>query len=386
MNNSDVICNSNLMREYTQIFSDITSASDDILNKYIIDFNEKIEKYSIKDNITNKNISNILSKAIEIFNIKDYDYNNKLCSFLYIKISVLLANCDKNIPSTLDNIVKLINFCTYYERCLKEEKEEKEEKINKLNTSIQFLNKEKEINKLNKLNTSIQCLNKIIIHLNNIRISLNIISLNIIKHQSNILFFEDIIIIYIKKNINNVNDEKIIKDYCLNIILLINTINNNLIKQEFNNFKLIISSKPIEVKEVKKYRLLSRFIKKPQQPTEDKTDNYFLMFYKKILEIYKNKGNCDYNNETVECINIKKLLFYIANLYHISKKNSDIIYEDEPPTIDNLNVFLAIKFGGKNKNEFINYKFENKVYRRKVRYDGKKKYIILDKTRIYIKK
>ena len=41
--------------------------------------------------------------------------------------------------------------------------------------------------------------------------------------------------------------------------------------------------------------------------------------------------------------------------------------------------------GGKNNSEYINYKFQNKVYRRKVRYEGKKKYIILNKIRVYIK-
>jgi len=42
--------------------------------------------------------------------------------------------------------------------------------------------------------------------------------------------------------------------------------------------------------------------------------------------------------------------------------------------------------GGKNNKEYIDYKFKNKVYRRVIRYDGKKKYIILNKTRVYIKK
>jgi hypothetical protein len=173
-----------------------------------------------------------------------------------------------------------------------------------------------------------------------------------------------------------------------------NKINNYQINE---NFELLINTPTIiegkKVKEVKKKSLstmfsILNFSEKTKQSTKDKTDNYFLMFYKNILEIYKNQQKCVYNNETDKCINIKKLLFYIAKLYHISKKlNEDIItYDDEPPNIDTLNVFLAIKFGGKNKNEFINYKFENKVYRRKVRYDGKKKYIILDKTRIYIKK
>ena len=39
----------------------------------------------------------------------------------------------------------------------------------------------------------------------------------------------------------------------------------------------------------------------------------------------------------------------------------------------------------KNNKEYINYKFQNKVYRRIVKYDGKKKYIILNKKKVYIK-
>ena len=39
----------------------------------------------------------------------------------------------------------------------------------------------------------------------------------------------------------------------------------------------------------------------------------------------------------------------------------------------------------KNNKEYIDYKFQNKVYRRIVKYEGKKKYIILNKKKVYIK-
>lgn len=67
--------------------------------------------------------------------------------------------------------------------------------------------------------------------------------------------------------------------------------------------------------------------------------------------------------------NLKDKLKYYANKIIDLKKNNIIQIS-----------------GGKNNKEYINYKFQNKVYRRVIRYEGKKKYIILNKTRIYIKK
>ena len=43
------------------------------------------------------------------------------------------------------------------------------------------------------------------------------------------------------------------------------------------------------------------------------------------------------------------------------------------------------KLKGGNQNEFINHKYNNKTYKRKIRYDGKKTYININKERIYIK-
>jgi hypothetical protein len=45
-------------------------------------------------------------------------------------------------------------------------------------------------------------------------------------------------------------------------------------------------------------------------------------------------------------------------------------------------IFSTTQKGG-NQNEFINYKYKDKTYKRKVRYDGKKTYIIINKERIY---
>jgi len=341
---------------YDKFYKDILNQFNKTIGKSVEDYITDFE--NIKKQYTNNNdIISILSNAINIFNIIDYEYRYKLSNYLYIKIITFLKSNHNYDISFIDN---LISSYTYFEKCLDKDKEQVRKNLN-----------------------------NIILYLNKIKISLNEI-----KHQPEIKEFKDIITTYIKKDIPiviNHDDNIKIEEYCSNIIFLINEIKTTKIIKEFK--ELINTPKTIEVKEVKK-KSFSTFLSKlnfsgkTNQSTIYNTDNYFIMFYKNILEIYKTTIHCDYNNETDECINIKKLLFYIAKLYHKSKELNNHIttYDDEPPNIDTLNVFLAIKFGGKNKNEFINYKFENKVYRRKVRYDGKKKYIILDKTRIYIKK
>ena len=390
MTTSENQCTPGNNSAYTLIFSNISKV-DENDNIYIDDFKAKIKEYSINDNynIMNIIIINILFNAIEIFNIKDYENNYKLHYKLYNNINYLLnkinnlTNIDIDIDSLIMSDIKsYISSYIYFEKCLAKDILKKEAELKTENI----------IEEINNLNAKSKGVKEINIHLIAIEKSLNII-----KYQPKIKEFKDIITKYITKDIT-IDDNNKIEDYCSNIILLMNKINNNQINEKFK--ELINTPKIIEGKKVKETSLSTMFSKlnfsgKTNQSTIYNTDNYFIMFYKNILEIYKNileiyknEQKCVYNNETDKCINIKKLLFYIAKLYHISKKlNEDIItYDDEPPNIDTLNVFLAIKFGGKNKNEFINYKFENKVYRRKVRYDGKKKYIILDKTRIYIKK
>ena len=46
-------------------------------------------------------------------------------------------------------------------------------------------------------------------------------------------------------------------------------------------------------------------------------------------------------------------------------------------------IFSTTQKGG--NNEFIYYKYKDKTYKRKLRYDGNKTYIIINKERIYIK-
>jgi hypothetical protein len=360
MNNYKYKCSDDIKRTYTQIFIDTIIKNhnideDKVIKNYIKEFEDAKEKYK-----ENYYIIYILSYAINIFNINEYyQYKSNLLNYLYIKIKTLLSNYnDATITQNLKDIDSLISSYTYFEKCL--DTTNKSEQVNLIKI-ISFLNKIKK-------------------------------SLNIIKHQLEIIKLKNIITKYIEKDNDDVNIEKNIeKDieyYCSNIILLIKEINSQLIIKEFKDFKLLINTPKII--EVKKKYLVPFFSKlnlsgKTKQSTKDKTDNYFLIFYKKILEIYKNK-KCTYNIEK-ECTDIKKLLYYISRLHFIYINIHEIeSNSNDPPKLEE-HYFLLLKLkGGKNKNEFINYKFENKVYRRKVRYDGKKKYIILDKTRIYIKK
>ena len=111
-------------------------------------------------------------------------------------------------------------------------------------------------------------------------------------------------------------------------------------------------------------------------------------------------------NSENECLNEieKKLRYCIDNTNDIKslKQNFKELYDIFNCTdFNNIDEYRRLKnmitifkdprgyyiktAGGKNNSEYINYKFQNKVYRRKVRYEGKKKYIILNKIRVYIK-
>jgi hypothetical protein len=371
-------CNPGNFSEYARIFSDISKV-DDIT--YIDDFKNKIKEYSINDNynIMNIIIINILFNAIEIFNIKDYEYNFKLHHKLYQNINYLLQNLNNLTSSNIDSLImsdikSYISSYLFFEKCLANNIFQKEEELKK---EIEQSKKENIIEEINNLNAKSKGVKEINIHLIAIEKSLNIFKYHIGSKE-----FKNIVSQYFEY-------DTAIEDYCSNIILLIIKINNITINTFFEEFKNSITNtdkhnKDISVKKASFFnKNFSRLI---MLSKKTKTDNHFLIFFKKILVIYK-------NNNTDNTDNINKLLFYIAKLYHIYKKlNKDTTkYDGEPPdaeNIDSFSTFLSslLKRGGKNKNEFINYKFENKVYRRKVRYDGKKKYIILDKTRIYIKK
>ena len=135
-------------------------------------------------------------------------------------------------------------------------------------------------------------------------------------------------------------------------------------------------------------------------------DNIFKLLIDEYIKINNLLNKCfDLIDENIDsgikwCLEDKKyktipaLGSIISSLLIINNLYTSI---DEPNLKDKLkyyaNKIIDLKknniiqiSGGKNNKEYINYKFQNKVYRRVIRYDGKKKYIILNKTRIYIKK
>ena len=116
--------------------------------------------------------------------------------------------------------------------------------------------------------------------------------------------------------------------------------------------------------------------------------------------INKNKRNQEQLKEQLK--EKYKELFddYITNCKNISKKltntnitdrtfkqilNTHIIHVgDMYETFLNKDADDSVR-GGKKSSEYIDYKFQNKIYRRKIRYEGKKKYIILNKQKVFIK-
>jgi predicted transcriptional regulator len=94
-------------------------------------------------------------------------------------------------------------------------------------------------------------------------------------------------------------------------------------------------------------------------------ENIFETFYNKIIEISKDYISFNYRD-------IKQLVYFIYTTDRIR-----LGYNTDRST--------GRVQGGKKSSEYIDYKFQNKIYRRKIRYEGKKKYIILNKQKVFIK-
>jgi hypothetical protein len=94
-------------------------------------------------------------------------------------------------------------------------------------------------------------------------------------------------------------------------------------------------------------------------------ENIFETFYNKIIEISKDYISFNYRD-------IKELVYFIYTTDRIR-----LGYNTDRST--------GRVQGGKKSSEYIDYKFQNKIYRRKIRYEGKKKYIILNKQKVFIK-
>lgn len=374
MDKPNYVCNTGLLTHHTSIFSGVTRNNKSI-NDYIDEFNNKITNYKNQDTIKNNDIISILSNAVNIFKIVivnsdvEYNYNYILSIYLYNKIISFLSTYDKSTydKSTYDTsyIDTLISSYKYFEECL---------------------NKKNLINIIN-----------IIDYLNAIKTSLNRIKTSL----KDIKELEDIITKYIKKDIKKdikIDIQEDINNYCSNIYFFYNKIvkNNNNNNEEFqkayDEFQKCIKNTTPNISSIKKSKkpIFSIFSKKAKTiPITNDIDNCFLSFYRKIIAIYKNSNYSDYSDYSDYIINIKTFLFYIGNLHYIYKKVNNITkkYEhDEEPPILQLKYFLFVKLGGKNKSEFINYKYEDKIYKRKIRHDGKKIYIIINKQKIFIKK
>jgi hypothetical protein len=141
-----------------------------------------------------------------------------------------------------------------------------------------------------------------------------------------------------------------------------------------------------------------------------KKDEYYYNIYQYVYIKLKNrikreqeKVFINKNKRNQEQLKEKyKELFddYITNCKNISKKltntnitdrtfkqilNTHIIHVgDMYETFLNKDADDSVR-GGKKSSEYIDYKFQNKIYRRKIRYEGKKKYIILNKQKVFIK-
>jgi hypothetical protein len=136
----------------------------------------------------------------------------------------------------------------------------------------------------------------------------------------------------------------------------------------------------------------------------ERLKNNILDFNKYKIENPNNKCLIDIEKQLIRCINT---IHFISNLDQL-KNNFDGLYKylvsvecDITTNINFIAIFnrfknfsvvlrdcryIAKRDGGENNKEYIDYKFQNKVYRRIVRYDGNLKYIILNKLRVYIKK
>jgi hypothetical protein len=69
----------------------------------------------------------------------------------------------------------------------------------------------------------------------------------------------------------------------------------------------------------------------------------------------------------------------------LEKRKEDIKNDENLLRQLDLRVNNLFRFGGGNNKKYINYKFKDTVYKRKVYFDGKKKYVIINKEKHYIK-
>jgi hypothetical protein len=318
-----------------------------------------ISKYNTNYHEIKNYILYILELYIKYPDIYYYDiYYIPLCAKLIDLYNLLLTH-HNNFDYIIDNILDYIYEIIKYNRCILKTIEDKVI-INILNYIIQVL-----INlyhSLYKIITSLLDFNndddisKLEEYINNI-----ISNCNIQNDENKISTALDICILYFY--------------YKSNDITLLKNIFDEIINNEFEdiNTNSLILTEYIKIKNIYKNN-------------KNNKDNKYILYH--LYKIYYLK-KIPKNN-----IPKKNILPYTKYNKDISDHKDISDDKDKPPytksnedTMNKKEFFATINFfGGKNKSEYINYKYEGKVYKRKIRYEGKKKYIIINKLKIFIKK
>jgi len=178
-------------------------------------------------------------------------------------------------------------------------------------------------------------------------------------------------------------DKKILKE---NINELINIIKNT-------NKSISI---PINENEKNFLKNIEEYISKEYRDKNEKilVLSAIIIYFQYINDLFFN----DYKSD-LDKIDSQQLMRYEHQYIDITRLLRSIIDQqcmlyflpkDKPSFLKRIILKLSSskKEGGNkyNNNEFINYKYKDKTYKRKLRYDGKKAYIIINKKKIYMKK
>jgi hypothetical protein len=204
----------------------------------------------------------------------------------------------------------------------------------------------------------------------------------------------------------SVNNDKIIE-----ILSKIDYINKSLLSSYIKQTQINIDF----LKNITSYiDCIFNKIKKENQDEEDKPEKILILsiiyiYFKYIYNIFLNDRRDDkyiYNHQVKERLiqiekysdpqdamhSIQKQFSYkyenVINTLMIIIKELSILFclSENKSVLSKIKTALSFSTTQKGgNNEFINYKYKDKTYKRKVRYDGKKTYIIINKERIYIK-
>jgi len=107
-------------------------------------------------------------------------------------------------------------------------------------------------------------------------------------------------------------------------------------------------------------------------------------YFKLILFSLSNIYNAIKNIQT-----IFKIDFYDRTTIGRIKQLKDAFKDRHKDAFNFFNTVMMFRTGGERNNNYINYKYKGKIYRRKIRYEtnknnNKKTYIIINKQKIFI--